>query len=179
MKLLSKLLAVIAFLALLSSCVTYKRCNAKFPPQASVIIKDSIITKDTVIYRDKIVLFAIKGDTVFAEKKVPITVDISPVWAQNEYATASAWVQDSKLKLQLIQKDQVIKIIIDSAYKESKYWKEKYTNEKQVITLPAPPPEKFVPKFIKFLAWVGGVFLLGVILYVAYKVFKPKISFLG
>jgi hypothetical protein len=169
---LFKLLVLTLFVGTLTGCVTQRRCNAKFPPQTSVIIKDSIITKDTIIYRDKIVPYYIKGDTVFAEKKVPVAFDISPIWTQTEYASASAWVQDSKLKLQLIQKDQVIKIIIDSAFKEVSHWKEMYNN-KEVTKV--PPPEKYVPKITKFFAWSGGVFYLLLVLFVAYKIFKPKI----
>lgn len=169
---LLELFILTALIAIISSCTTLRKCNAKFPPQVSVIIKDSIITKDTIIYRDKVIPYYIKGDTVFAEKKVPITVDISPVWAQNEYATASAWVQDSKLKLQLIQKDQVIKIIIDSAFKEVSHWKEMYNNKEVTKIL---PPEKYVPKIVKFFAWVGGILLVLIIGYVAVRIFKPKI----
>jgi hypothetical protein len=169
---LLKLLVLIAFVTLSASCVTLRKCQNKFPPQTSVIVKDSIITKDTIIYRDKIIPFIIKGDTVFAEKKVPVYVDISPVWTQTEYASASAWVQDSKLKLQLIQKDQVIKIIIDSAFKEVSHWKEMYNNKEVTKVL---PPEKYVPKIVKFFAWTGGIFLVLVIFYVAYRIFKPKI----
>jgi hypothetical protein len=168
---LLELLVLIAFATLSFSCVTQRRCNAKFPPQTSVIIKDSIITKDTIIYRDKIVPYYIKGDTVFAEKKVPVTVDISPIWTQTEYASASAWVEGSRLKLQLIQKDQTIKIIIDSAFKEVSHWQEMYNNKEvtKVVT------EKYIPKIVKVFAWIGGIFLVLVIFYIAYKIFKPKI----
>jgi hypothetical protein len=169
---LLELLVLIAFATLSFSCVTQRRCNAKFPPQTSVIVKDSIITKDTIIYRDKIVPYYIKGDTVFAEKKVPVTVDISPVWAQNDYATASAWIEGSRLKLQLIQKDQVIKIIIDSAFKEVSHWKEKFSS-KEVTKI--PEPVKYIPNIVKFFAWIGGLSLLLIILFVSYKIFKPKI----
>jgi hypothetical protein len=168
---LLKLLVLIAFATLSFSCVTLRKCNAKFPPQTSVITKDSIITKDTIIYRDKIVPYYIKGDTVFAEKKVPVTVDISPIWTQTEYASASAWVEGSRLKLQLIQKDQTIKIIIDSAFKEVSHWQAMYNNKEvtKVVT------EKYIPKIVKVFAWIGGIFLVLVIFYIAYKVFKPKI----
>jgi hypothetical protein len=34
---------------LLSSCVTQRRCNEKFPPRESVEVRDSIVYRDTTI----------------------------------------------------------------------------------------------------------------------------------
>ena len=40
-------IAILIFL--LSSCITEKRCNEKFPPRESVEVRDSIVYRDTTI----------------------------------------------------------------------------------------------------------------------------------
>jgi hypothetical protein len=44
-----KALAILAALLLTASCVTQKRCNAKFPPESSVSIVERIIQRDTIL----------------------------------------------------------------------------------------------------------------------------------
>jgi hypothetical protein len=163
-----KWLLLLAIVFSLSGCVTQRKCRLKFPVNPEIIRKDSIITRDTIIYRDRTIKINIPGDTVTVEKKVPYKEDISPVWAQNDYATATAWVQNSKLKLQLIQREQVITAIIDSAYKETKHWKEKYQNEKQTIIV----REKYIPKIYKDALIICIIFFILAAAWLAWKFFK-------
>jgi hypothetical protein len=175
MKKLLKLALFLLFVVLSISCATQRRCNAKFPPQVIIERNDSIIVKDSIIYRTLEVPIYIKGETITRDSLIPgipEKINTKPITLENTYAVASAWIENSRLKIKLDQKDQVIKLKLDSADKISKHWEYKYKNEKQVITL---PPEKYVPGIIKFFAWVGGIFLLLVALYIAYKVFRPKI----
>jgi len=170
-----RLLIVILTALLLGSCVTQKRCYTKFPPKTVTVIKDSLVIKDTIIYRDRLVPYKIKGDTVWQEKtiQVPASLNVSPIVLENTYAIARAWIENSKLKMELEQKDQVINFKLDSADKVTKYWEYKWTNEKQTITL---PPVRYTSKFAKFCI---GFTLLIVIVIIGwsalkiYKTFKP------
>jgi hypothetical protein len=65
------LIALAAISLSLSSCVTQKKCESKFPPKE--IIKDSINTKESVIYRDTTIRDTIPGDTV----EVPVIIEVS------------------------------------------------------------------------------------------------------
>ena len=64
----------------------------------------------------------------------------------------------------------VVKTNIDSII-ESRIETEKVSWEKQIVQL---PPERFVPSFVKWLAWIGGVLSLFFIL----KIIKPFVPFL-
>jgi len=50
---MKQLFIILSFIFCLSSCITAKRCNDKFPLQIEV--KDSIVLKDTIIYKDTII----------------------------------------------------------------------------------------------------------------------------
>ena len=163
----SVLLLLISVL-LFSSCSPCKRLQRKCPPEVIRERYDSIITKDTIIYRDKLIEIPIPGDTVYAEKKVPVKEDISPIWLQNDYASATAWVSDSKLKLELIQKEQVIRAIIDSAEKEVRHWKEKYTTDKLVEIV----KEKYIPGIYKSALKFSIFVIASVLLFAGWKVYK-------
>jgi hypothetical protein len=134
---------------LINGCSPCLRLQKKCPPQVIKETRDSIITRDTIIYKDKEVKIKIPGDTVFKEKKVFIKEDISPLLVQNDYSTASAWVENSQLKLQLIQKERIVVSLIDSAMVETKHWIEKYYNDKQTVVV----KERYVPKVYKYAFW--------------------------
>jgi hypothetical protein len=168
---------VVILIALLlgASCATQKRCYTKFPPKTVTVIKDSLVIKDTIIYRDRLVPYKIKGDTVWQEKliPVPLSLNVSPLVLENTYAIARGWVENSRLKMELIQKDQVITFKLDSADKVAKHWEYRWNNEKQTITL---PPVKYTSKFAKFC--IGfTIFIIVVIIgwgaLKIYKIFKP------
>ena len=154
-------------ISIASSCVTERKCMRKFPIVPEIVKKDSVIIKDTIIYKDRIVNYYIKGDTQFVDKPVPVEKNITPIRLEleNDYAKAKAWVENSRLKLQLEQKDQVIELRLDSAYKEVRHWKEKWTNEKQTIVV----KEKYTPKWVRTLAIVGGILTLIFLAWFGYK----------
>jgi len=151
------------------SCVTERRCLWKYPIVPEIVKKDSVIIKDTIIYRDRYIPYYIKGDTQFVDKPVPVEKNIIPIRLEleNDYAKAKAWVENSRLKLQLEQKDQVIEFKLDSADKEVRHWKEKWTNEKQTIVV----KEKFIPKWVRTLAIVGGIITLIFLAWFGYRAF--------
>jgi hypothetical protein len=147
--------------------VTQKKCNQKYPPQVQKEVVEKIITRDSIVYKDRVVEIKVPADTVYVEKivEIPVNVYIAPITAENDYARASAWIEKSKIRLMLTQKEQVITTIIENAEKEAYYWKEKYLNERIVETVTV----KYTPKVYKvaLLLWVIAIF--GFIMYTLFK----------
>lgn len=169
MKKINIIIAVV-LLSIFSSCVTQKACDRKFPPQESVIVKDSIATRDSIIYKPVDVPVYIKPDTVVKSDTVIIESDTKlpnskPVYAETEFSKATAQVKSGKLTLTLIQKDTMFKV--QAMAKEAYYWKEKYYSEasKEVVE------KKVIPKFYNIMTWVG-VTILGLLL--ARGIYKIK-----
>jgi len=157
------ILAVVALFA--TSCVTQKKCNNKFPPQTITITKDSIVTKDSVVYKPLEVLVYIKGDTitkhdtVYVDKKTGL-VNSKPIYVETEFAKAKAQVINSKLNLELIQKDSTFKVKTDSLLKEIYHWKEKYNS---VVSNRVVTKEIKVGKFYVWSFYLTILALLGLI----------------
>lgn len=167
---MKKLLFFLFIILIFSSCVTQKKCNSKFPPQTIKERYDSIVYKDTVIYKDREVEVKIPGETVYRDSLIPgipEKINTKPITLENKYATAKAWIENSKLRLRLDQKDQVITFKLDSADKLVKHWQAEYHKErdKETVTI------KVVPKFYKITAISLFVILLliGVYIYVKIK----------
>jgi hypothetical protein len=168
-----KTLIPILIMLVLGSCVTQKKCNSKFPPSTNTSVHDSIIIRDSIVYKDRLVPVYIKGDTVWQDKPIPgipEKINTTPMFLENTYAKASAWIENSRLKMELIQKDQVITFKLDSADKIAKHWEYRWRNEKQIITL---PPVKYTPKFWLITGCLFIGLVLAVIGYFVLKIIKP------
>jgi len=164
---MKKILFIIVAGMVLTSCYPCKRLARKCPPQIIHETKDSIVIHDSIIYKDKEVPVYIPGDTVYSERPIPTTekLNVPPMILENKYALARAWIENSKLKMQLEQKDQIIKFRIDSAIQIAKHWEYRWNNEKQTIVT---PPEKYIPKIYKiaFFAVICEIILLGIYIYI-------------
>lgn len=167
---LKGLLVILFSAIIMSGCITQKRCNSKFPPQTITIVKDSIITKDSIVYKPVEVLVHIKGDTVtkhdtvYRDIKTGL-INSKPVYAETEFAKAKAQVVNSKLNLELTQKDSTFKVKTDSLNKEIYHWKEKYNfiYKKEVDSI------KYIPKIYKFSMWYMWITIILVILRLLWK----------
>jgi len=163
------LLGGLAIFVMFTNCSPCKRLQRKCPPQIEYIKYDSLIIKDSIIYKDKEVPVYIPGDTVYNDKPIPVStgLNVAPMILENDYALAKAWISNSRLKMQLEQKEQVIKYKVDSAIQIAKHWEYKYTHEKQTEVI----KERYIPKIYKialFLA-ISAVLLLGVYVYIKIK----------
>ena len=125
-------LTIFLLAILFYGCATQKRCLTKYPPVTSIERHDTTIYRDTIIYHDRTVYDTIQADTVFAKRILPINIPgtFEPIVLENDYARAMAWVEGRLLKLELTQKEQVIKRILRNAEKQEKYWREKYESVK-------------------------------------------------
>ena len=168
----SIIILLIGALVLFSSCNPCKRLARVCPPTIVRERYDSLIYRDSIIIKDRIVEIKIPADTVYKTKEVPVpyNVYVSPITAENDYARAHAWIEHSKIKLELIQKEQVIQKIIEGAEKETFYWKEKYEKERIVEVKEV----KYTPKLVKILSWIGIISIVILLTYI-YIIIRKKI----
>lgn len=167
---------LIITLIILSGCVTERRCNQKFPPAESVNIKDSTVITEVLIPRDTLIKtfveiprLNIKDSTIITYKDG--TYWVSKLTLKGRYSEASAWIEGSQLKGQLTEGGFIQLAALITYYekrvKELRLLSEKKTTVKEV---------KYIPKYVKVLAWIGGIFLLIVVLYTGvhlYLKFSP------
>ena len=156
---------------LLSSCTTAKKCYRKFPPQTSTetIYRDSI--REVIKYRDTTLYIKIPGETITNTVFVPVA---SPgqnyipdtARAENKYAIGKAWLDWPKIKLTLIQKPQTLEFQLKNAIKEANVYRQLYEKEKSKEVVQV----RYVPKFVKIIAWWGVIAFLALVAYLALKI---------
>ena len=160
---------------MLPSCMTADKCNRRYPPAETLIIKDSIITNTTTVFRDTVVLLQLPPDTitVFSREYVRDTVDpslinIDTINSENDFSVALAWVNQSHLGLSLIQKDSGIMFLIDSAVRETAHFRELYHTQlnKQVKTV------RYIPVFYRFCSYFFFITITALIVLVFFKLRK-------
>src|SRR6056297_3075456 len=108
-----KYLFCIITIAMLSSCITQKRCNKKFPPRefSSTEIKTTY-RPITLTLRVPPVMIAGEGNQITIVNDTVIEVD--PSYLETDYAFSRAWITNNKLMHTLnqktIERDTVIKV---------------------------------------------------------------------
>jgi len=156
-------LFILAIAILFGGCATQKRCWEKFPPE---IKTDTIVHTETV-YVDTTIYVELPGEIDTVEVPVhiidtvpgePIVVTYEEAKAKTDFAEARAWVENSKLKLELIQKDSLIVVKLDSVIQIKDHYVELYT-----VEIHKSPPKKKCPTRSIILYLLGG-FFLGVVL---------------
>ena len=157
------------FLALLflGSCITEKKCWKRYPPK--VVVKDSIVykTKEIIIH-DTLVIYGdtvISTDTVYLDKLTGL-ITSNKISSETEYAKAWAQVINSKLFLELIQKDTAIERLI----KQSIQYKEVYSTKTVEIKVWE------VHWYDKVARVVTGIFILAVLVLIVIRIIKAYIK---
>ena len=124
-----------------------------------VIEKEKIIIKDSIhyvqSYRDTTIYYTIPGDTIHDTTNIYISkglVNSKPITLENLFSISTAYVKNSKLYLSLIAKDTTIQIRLDSAIRESKYYR--YMYEKNISTKDTIVEVNKTPWYIKSLIFV-------------------------
>lgn len=109
-----KTIFITLILLILSSCITRKACDRKFPLAAIDSMKEIIRTVTT--YRDTTLFITVKGDTVF--KELPVNVnEVNRL--STSLSMSEAWINNGKLKHRLVQKDTIIPATVKNALKTS------------------------------------------------------------
>jgi hypothetical protein len=143
----------LALLSLFTGCVTAKRCNSRFPAVAS---RDSIY-----IEKIKEIPVYVPGDTIKVSALVNCP-DQELIKFENSKLKQEIKILNGRVVSNTIIKPDTVIVYVPQI-------------ESRVDVVKVPEPVKFVPKITKFFAWSGGVFYLLLVLFVAYKIFKPKI----
>lgn len=159
---MKKLLLIFLFLSFIVSCSLERRLE-KYCPLCTQ--KDSIVTitqiRDTTIN--------IPGETVFIED----TLFCDSLG--NVYASRLAEKDGTIIKLQSRVKNNKYKVIAktDTIYRTIKG---NTIYKTQLITKTQKPQKiKYIPGWINFLAWIGGIWLIIIILYIIYRLIKAQI----
>ena len=111
---------IFILIILLSGCVTQNRCLFKFPPPPPDTIKThSVEWRDTTIY--EYLPGEIVRDSIIIEKLIEkrVRLPYTSLYAETAFSEATASVENNKLKLELIQRDSLLAIYLDSAIKIS------------------------------------------------------------
>ena len=161
---------IITGLLVLTSCVTQRRCNAKFPPGRDTIKIET--TRDSIVYKDTIVYVKIPGEREIDSIPIPCPPppsDYIPrrVYAETSLAKASAWWDYPVIKLELIQKDTTIERRLDNAIKEAYRWKSEY----EKITI-MPEQVKYIPKIYKQAMSICIFIFVLAFLFMGWKAYK-------
>ena len=156
---------------LMIGCVTQKRCNELYAPQA--ILQTKYIEKEKIVYRDTVIYREIPGKEVRVEipveVKTPYGVPIkTPVFIdtmmiQNDYAMAFAWVNNSVMGMQLNTKPQKFQFDLKNQYLYS--YLEKGNQETKVEI------REVVPLIYKISL---GILILQLIFLVLYLLWKNR-----
>jgi hypothetical protein len=151
----------IAFIFLISSCSVEKRLE-KYCPLCTQ--KDSTVT--VIEYRDTTI--NIPGETVFIED----TLFCDSLG--NVYASRLSEKDGTIIKLQSRIRNNKYNVTatVDTIYKVVKG--NTVYNTKVVTKTQKPERIKYIPGWVNFLAYVGGIFLIIFILYLIYKLIKSN-----
>lgn len=145
-------LSAVVLLAVVSGCVTQRRCLDKFPPAAA----DTIIV-ESVTYRDTTITVTLPADTIRDSVMIYVDVpaqDIPPasVTVRNDYAQATARIEHNQLKVDLILNERRLEILIDSAAE--------LRTKTVTITETVIQKERYVPAFYKATLFISIILIL-------------------
>lgn len=151
-----KRLILLALVLALTSCVTERRCNRKYPPQQKQI--------------DSVYIESVRHDTTVNIQYLPDTTQAAqpsykPSFLSNKYCTTAAWVKSDTLYHNLITKQQSIPVTFRDVIRKN--------TRVQFHTAWLTKEVRFVPMLVKIFAWIGLVSFLFGLSYIVFKILKP------
>lgn len=157
-----KNLFILSLLVFITSCSIERRLE-KYCPLCTQ--KDSVVTVTQI--RDTTI--KIPGETVFIED----TLFCDSLG--NVYASRLAERDGTIIKLQSRIRNNKYKVIAktDTIYRTIKgntIYKTRLVTKTQ-----KPQKIKYIPGWVNFLAWIGGIWLIIIILYIIYRLIKAQI----
>jgi hypothetical protein len=162
----NQLIGLVFVALLLSGCVTQKRCEQKFPPEISTVTET--ITKTVTVYRDTTIFVHMPGDTVRDTIEVVVDRGIAnskPSIHETKFAWSKAQVINGLLLHQLIQKDSVLKFMLDNAIRESTTAIENKTTQTRILE------KNYVTGWQWFQIWLGRILVVLIVFVVIFRYF--------
>lgn len=158
-----KLGLYILVIVLMGSCSAERRLSRILSNHPELMEVDTIETinyRDTIIYRDTVINIALPKDTVKLTdtlkiecKEDSLIIPMDTLMASTNIADARTWLNVSQGKierhLEVINKDSLLQIKIDSLVKESYYWQTKYLESIKTVKI------KECPKWKNIMSWIG------------------------
>lgn len=114
------LITITLFAILLSSCLTKKQWQRRYPPQIKTVTETETITKvqDTTIYVPMPADTVYLTDTIFIYQDNDQVLQSEQSFLQTQFAWSTAQVKDGALQHELAQKDTLIEQTIKDAIRE-------------------------------------------------------------
>ena len=161
---------VLAAIAFLSSCVTQKRCDKKFPPSTrdSIVIKDSVVIKekDSVVisYHDSTII----TEGISGEDSLPCSENTTTKIVRGG-DTFIIKVKDGKVHFKYDLKGTISRFskkgIDRSSVKETTEKSSKAeVHEKTIVRV-----QQYIPLWVKILAYIGAATILFIIIKLSSK----------
>lgn len=116
MRRLIRIVLLLLLASILTSCVTRRQCENKFPCNDSV--SNFYITETK--FRDTLIFINVPADTVYLTQVITVKeghnglLQSEVSYLDAEYAWSKAWVKDGNLKHTLVQKDTAISKLIEN-----------------------------------------------------------------
>ena len=156
---------VVLLAILLSSCVTQKRCDDKFPPQEKFNIRDSVAIRDSLRIRDSVNIVTkdsiVIKEGISGKDSIPCTENAKTTIKRGG-DIFNVWVRNGKVYF-----DYNLEGTVSRFSKEIKYLKQEnlslreskssnIEDKKEVVT----KTETYIPWWVKVLAWIGAAALV-------------------
>lgn len=171
---MKKTLLILLTLIGLTSCMTVGRIERNCDKFTKVCGTDKVIVtkyRDTTIYRHDTIRVQLPSDTVRISDTVKVVDGIASmprIKRKFGVITGEAWVTNSRLGMLAYLNDSTFKTTVHDTI--TIYDAIQHTNQTNTVTVRV----KFIPKFVKFLAWIGAIALLfsGVFVVIKFKLYK-------
>ncbi len=155
---------------LLAACNPCARLSRRCPPVASV--QDSVWCYDTLIREVKVV-DTLQVVRLVGEQMSAVVLATDTARAETRYSMAEAHLTDGgTLALRVSNKDSA-----EIWTKKIEALEYQLSRRERLTAVTKIKEVRYVPGFIKFLAWVGGIALLYILIRIAIKVLLSYVRF--
>lgn len=155
-------------IVLICVCVS---CSRKTLPSASVERKDSVSVSEKITYRDTFVMIPADTAGIMAMVKCPdgAKPTMQMITGHGRHSTISVDINNGLLRATSSRDSLTVKL--QNTEKERDYYREKSSTLKETTV----EKERYVPGFVKALAWIGGLVSAGAVGWCVYKLGKISV----
>lgn len=145
------------------SCHLFRKQSTK-----ETITKDSLVIKEYTNWKDTVVFYPVDSVAIKALVKCPdgTLLNIPVKEIKSNRAIISFGITNGVL---------TSKCICDSGYIKARFAekiKEVFKSHLNKSTTVTIVPEKYIPSWVKWLAWTGALYLLATLIYLIIKIYK-------
>ena len=152
---------------LLIMIVLLAGCSKKITPSVHSSQKDSVHVTERWTFRDTVVSTPVDSASIMAMVKCPTdgtSVKLQKVTARGNHAKVRVEIVDGMLKADC--ECDSVKFKLKVAEIERDYFATKSNERSEVKVV----PEKFIPMWVKILAWIGAGAIIVTVIYLFFKI---------